>query len=119
MIKQILWDITHHHQSIVVAGNITKRSQLLSTPINGDMLQNHKMSKRIMLDTNHHHKMIHIIILMDQNQTAFNSSYSTYQEMSSLEQTFNSFMESCQTSPPSFSSENSSSLNYPLTQNLF
>nr|XP_025628345.1 putative uncharacterized protein DDB_G0287113 [Arachis hypogaea] len=55
----------------------------------------------------------------DQNQKAFDSSYSTYQEPSSLEQTINSFMESCQTSPPSFSSENSSSLNYPLTQNLF
>ncbi|KAL4337271.1 hypothetical protein AHAS_Ahas12G0093500 [Arachis hypogaea] len=50
---------------------------------------------------------------------AFDNSYSTYQELSSLEQTFNSFMESCRTSPPSFSSENSSSLNYPLTQNLF
>ncbi|KAL4306529.1 hypothetical protein AHAS_Ahas16G0187400 [Arachis hypogaea] len=36
-----------------------------------------------------------------------------------LSKTFNSLMESCQTSPPSFSSENSSSLNYPLTQNLF
>ncbi|KAL4315474.1 hypothetical protein AHAS_Ahas15G0188700 [Arachis hypogaea] len=55
----------------------------------------------------------------DQNQRALNVSYSTYQEPSSLEQTFNSFMESCQTSPPSFSSENSSSLNYPSTQNLF
>ncbi|KAL4381329.1 hypothetical protein AHAS_Ahas04G0122600 [Arachis hypogaea] len=32
---------------------------------------------------------------------AFNSSYSTYQEISSLEQTFNSFMESCPTSPSS------------------
>ncbi|KAL4373132.1 hypothetical protein AHAS_Ahas05G0051200 [Arachis hypogaea] len=55
----------------------------------------------------------------DQNQAAFNSSYSTYQEISSLEQTFNSFMESCQTSPPNFLSKNSSSLNYPVTQNLF
>ncbi|QHO01653.1 uncharacterized protein DS421_13g416970 [Arachis hypogaea] len=55
----------------------------------------------------------------NQNQKVFDNSYSTYQELSSLEQTFNSFMESCQTSPPSFSSENSSSLNYPLTQNLF
>ncbi|KAL4287390.1 hypothetical protein AHAS_Ahas19G0181400 [Arachis hypogaea] len=50
----------------------------------------------------------------DQNQKAFDSSYSTYQEPSSLEQTFNSFMKSCQTSPPSFSSENYLSLNYPL-----
>ncbi|KAL4371441.1 hypothetical protein AHAS_Ahas06G0166100 [Arachis hypogaea] len=55
----------------------------------------------------------------NQNQKASDNSYSTYQELSSLEQTFNSFMESCQTSPPSFSSENSSLLNYPLTQNLF
>ncbi|QHO50032.1 uncharacterized protein DS421_1g19130 [Arachis hypogaea] len=49
----------------------------------------------------------------NQNQKAFDNSYSTYQELSSLEQTFNSFMERCQTSPPSFLSENSSSLNYP------
>ncbi|KAL4397340.1 hypothetical protein AHAS_Ahas01G0182100 [Arachis hypogaea] len=55
----------------------------------------------------------------NQNQKAFDNSYSTYQELLSLEQTFNSFMESYQTSPPSFSSKNSSSLNYPLTQNLF
>ncbi|KAL4371623.1 hypothetical protein AHAS_Ahas06G0184300 [Arachis hypogaea] len=64
MIKQILWDITHHHQSLMMAGNITKKIQILSTPIHGDLLQNPKMSKRIMRDTNHHHKMIHIIILM-------------------------------------------------------
>ncbi|QHO07231.1 uncharacterized protein DS421_14g461830 [Arachis hypogaea] len=55
----------------------------------------------------------------NQNQKAFDNSYSTYQELSSLEKTFNSFMESYQTSPPSFSSENSSSLNYPLTRNFF
>ncbi|QHN77767.1 uncharacterized protein DS421_19g655620 [Arachis hypogaea] len=55
----------------------------------------------------------------NQNQKAFDNSYCTYQELSLLEQTFNSFMESCQTSPPSFSSENSSSLNYPWTQNPF
>ncbi|KAL4274176.1 hypothetical protein AHAS_AhasUnG0019100 [Arachis hypogaea] len=55
----------------------------------------------------------------NQNQKAFDNSYSTYQELSSLEQTFNLFLKSCQTSPPSFSSKNYSSLNYPLTQNLF
>ncbi|QHO07420.1 uncharacterized protein DS421_14g463540 [Arachis hypogaea] len=55
----------------------------------------------------------------NQNQKAFDNLHSTYQKLSSLKQTFNLFMESCQTSPPSFSSENSSSLNYPLTQNLF
>ncbi|KAL4315702.1 hypothetical protein AHAS_Ahas15G0211500 [Arachis hypogaea] len=55
----------------------------------------------------------------NQNQKAFDNSYSTYQELSSLEQTFNSFMERCQTSPPSSSFENSSLINYPLTQNLF
>ncbi|KAL4391179.1 hypothetical protein AHAS_Ahas03G0219200 [Arachis hypogaea] len=47
----------------------------------------------------------------------FNDSYSTYQRLSSLKQTFNSFMESCQTSPSSFSSENSSSLYFVSTQN--
>ncbi|KAL4329363.1 hypothetical protein AHAS_Ahas13G0292600 [Arachis hypogaea] len=36
----------------------------------------------------------------DQNQKAFDSSYSTYQEPSTLEQTFNSFMLNCPTSPP-------------------
>ncbi|KAL4344554.1 hypothetical protein AHAS_Ahas11G0190000 [Arachis hypogaea] len=58
--------IIHHHQLTIlfVAGNITKKSQLLSTPINGDMLQNHKMSKRIIWDIAHHHNMIQIIILM-------------------------------------------------------
>ncbi|KAL4287506.1 hypothetical protein AHAS_Ahas19G0193000 [Arachis hypogaea] len=34
----------------------------------------------------------------DQNQRALNVSYSSNQEPSSLEQTFNSFMQSCQTS---------------------
>ncbi|KAL4321759.1 hypothetical protein AHAS_Ahas14G0142600 [Arachis hypogaea] len=42
----------------------------------------------------------------DQKQRAFDNSYSTYQEPSSLEQTFNSFMQNCPTSPPSFSCEN-------------
>ncbi|KAL4344678.1 hypothetical protein AHAS_Ahas11G0202400 [Arachis hypogaea] len=55
----------------------------------------------------------------DQNQKAFDSSYSTYQEPSSLEQPFNSFMKSCQTSPPSFSFENSSSLDYASAQDSF
>ncbi|KAL4365441.1 hypothetical protein AHAS_Ahas07G0106400 [Arachis hypogaea] len=50
----------------------------------------------------------------NQNQKAFDNSYSTYQEPSSLEQTFNLFMQNCLTLPPS-SSENSSSLNYPST----
>ncbi|KAL4344532.1 hypothetical protein AHAS_Ahas11G0187800 [Arachis hypogaea] len=48
----------------MVAGNITKKSQILSTPINGDMLQNHKMSKIISWDITQHHRMIHISILM-------------------------------------------------------
>ncbi|KAL4344376.1 hypothetical protein AHAS_Ahas11G0172200 [Arachis hypogaea] len=48
----------------MVAGNITKKLQILSTPINGDILQNHKMSKRIICDISHHHKMIQVIILM-------------------------------------------------------
>ncbi|QHN86158.1 uncharacterized protein DS421_16g543610 [Arachis hypogaea] len=51
----------------------------------------------------------------DQNQKAFDSSYSTYQEPSSLEQTFNSFMQTCPTSPHSSSFENSSSLDYAST----
>ncbi|KAL4344687.1 hypothetical protein AHAS_Ahas11G0203300 [Arachis hypogaea] len=54
----------------------------------------------------------------DQNQTAFNSSYSINQEPSSLEQTFNSFMQSCPTSPPHFSFENPSSLDYTSTQSF-
>ncbi|KAL4394031.1 hypothetical protein AHAS_Ahas02G0111300 [Arachis hypogaea] len=49
---------------LIMVGNITRKTQILSTPIHGDLLQNPKMSKRIMRDTNHHHKMIHIIILM-------------------------------------------------------
>ncbi|KAL4344132.1 hypothetical protein AHAS_Ahas11G0147800 [Arachis hypogaea] len=52
----------------------------------------------------------------DQNQKAFDSSYSTYQEPSSLEQTFNLFMQNYPTSPPSFSCENSSSLDDASTQ---
>ncbi|KAL4306501.1 hypothetical protein AHAS_Ahas16G0184600 [Arachis hypogaea] len=55
----------------------------------------------------------------DQNQRAFNSPYSTYQEPSSLERTFNLFIQNCPTSPPSFSYENSSSLDYASTQNPF
>ncbi|KAL4315898.1 hypothetical protein AHAS_Ahas15G0231100 [Arachis hypogaea] len=64
MIKLILWDITHHHQSLMVAGNITKRIHILSTPTHEDVLQSHKMSKRIIWNTSHHHKMIQVIILM-------------------------------------------------------
>ncbi|KAL4287334.1 hypothetical protein AHAS_Ahas19G0175800 [Arachis hypogaea] len=48
----------------MVARNITKKSQILSTPINGDMPQNLKMSKRIIGDIAHHHKLIQVIILM-------------------------------------------------------
>ncbi|KAL4276344.1 hypothetical protein AHAS_Ahas20G0197800 [Arachis hypogaea] len=55
----------------------------------------------------------------DQNQTALNSPYSTYQEPSSLESTFNSFMQNCPTSLPSFSFENSSPLEYASAQNSF
>ncbi|KAL4345856.1 hypothetical protein AHAS_Ahas11G0320200 [Arachis hypogaea] len=54
-----------------------------------------------------------------QNQRALNSPYSTYQEPSSLEQTFNAFMQNCPTSLPSFSIENYSSLEYTSTQNSF
>ncbi|KAL4350451.1 hypothetical protein AHAS_Ahas10G0143300 [Arachis hypogaea] len=64
MIKQILWDITHHHQSLMVVGNITKKSQILSTPIHGEMLQKHKMRKKIIWDISLHHKMMQVIILM-------------------------------------------------------
>ncbi|KAL4315408.1 hypothetical protein AHAS_Ahas15G0182100 [Arachis hypogaea] len=55
----------------------------------------------------------------DQNQIAFNSPYSTYQEPSSLESTFNAFMQNSPTPPPSFSFEDSSSLDYLSTQNSF
>ncbi|QHO07334.1 uncharacterized protein DS421_14g462770 [Arachis hypogaea] len=54
----------------------------------------------------------------DQNQRAFNVPYSIKQEPSSLEQTFNSFMQNCPASPPSFSCENSSSLNDTSTQSF-
>ncbi|KAL4287647.1 hypothetical protein AHAS_Ahas19G0207100 [Arachis hypogaea] len=53
----------------------------------------------------------------DQNQRAFDSSYSTYQEASSLERTFNSFMQNYPTSPLSFSLENPSSLDFASAQN--
>ncbi|KAL4356892.1 hypothetical protein AHAS_Ahas09G0132100 [Arachis hypogaea] len=49
---------------LIMVGNITRKTQILSIPIHGDLLHNPKMSKRIIRDTNHHHKMIHIIILM-------------------------------------------------------
>ncbi|KAL4371216.1 hypothetical protein AHAS_Ahas06G0143600 [Arachis hypogaea] len=55
----------------------------------------------------------------EQNQKAFESPYSTYQEPSSLERAFNSLLQNCPTSPPSSSFENSSSIDYPMTQNLF
>ncbi|KAL4315436.1 hypothetical protein AHAS_Ahas15G0184900 [Arachis hypogaea] len=54
----------------------------------------------------------------DQNQKAIDSSYSIYQEPLSLEHTFNSFMQNCSPSPPSFSFENSSSLDFALTQSF-
>ncbi|KAL4356864.1 hypothetical protein AHAS_Ahas09G0129300 [Arachis hypogaea] len=54
----------------------------------------------------------------DQNQRAFNVSYSTYQEPSSLEQTFNSLIQNCPTPPPSSSFEDCSSLDYASTQSL-
>ncbi|KAL4306632.1 hypothetical protein AHAS_Ahas16G0197700 [Arachis hypogaea] len=54
----------------------------------------------------------------DQNQRALNVSYSINQEPSSLEQSFNSFMLNCLTSPPSFSLENSSSLDFAFTQSF-
>ncbi|KAL4329365.1 hypothetical protein AHAS_Ahas13G0292800 [Arachis hypogaea] len=54
----------------------------------------------------------------DQNQRALNVSYSINQEPSSLEQTFNLFMQSCPTSPPCFSSKNPSSLDYTSTQSF-
>ncbi|QHO19932.1 uncharacterized protein DS421_11g333410 [Arachis hypogaea] len=54
----------------------------------------------------------------DQSQTAFNIPYSTYQEPSSLKHTFNLFMQNCLPSPPSFSFENSSSLDYPSIQSF-
>ncbi|KAL4306571.1 hypothetical protein AHAS_Ahas16G0191600 [Arachis hypogaea] len=46
---------------------------------------------------------------------SIDSAYSTYQEPSSLEHTFNSFMQNFPTLPPSFSYENSSSLDYAST----
>ncbi|KAL4321317.1 hypothetical protein AHAS_Ahas14G0098400 [Arachis hypogaea] len=49
---------------------------------------------------------------------AFTSSYSIYQEPTSLEHTFNSFMQNCPTSPPSSSFENSSSFDYASTQSF-
>ncbi|KAL4357225.1 hypothetical protein AHAS_Ahas09G0165400 [Arachis hypogaea] len=47
----------------MVAGNITKKIQILSTPIHGDLLQRHKMSKRIIWDIFLHHKMIQVILM--------------------------------------------------------
>ncbi|KAL4315741.1 hypothetical protein AHAS_Ahas15G0215400 [Arachis hypogaea] len=54
----------------------------------------------------------------DQNQRAPSVSYSINQEPSSLEQTFNSFMINCPTSPPSFSLENFLSHEFALTQSF-
>ncbi|KAL4321667.1 hypothetical protein AHAS_Ahas14G0133400 [Arachis hypogaea] len=48
----------------------------------------------------------------DQNQRAFDSPYSIHQEPSSLESTFNAFMQNFPTPPPNFSFEDSSSLDY-------
>ncbi|KAL4321673.1 hypothetical protein AHAS_Ahas14G0134000 [Arachis hypogaea] len=102
--------------TLMMDRNITKKLHILSTPIHGDMLQNHKLIKQITRDIIQSHKMIYVIFLMDQNQRAFDNSYSTYQEPSSLEQAFNSFMKTCPTSPPSFSYENPSSLDFASTQ---
>ncbi|KAL4356916.1 hypothetical protein AHAS_Ahas09G0134500 [Arachis hypogaea] len=54
----------------------------------------------------------------DQNQRVLNMSYSINQKPSLLEQTFNPFLQTCPTSPHSFSFENSSSLDYASTQSL-
>ncbi|KAL4276045.1 hypothetical protein AHAS_Ahas20G0167900 [Arachis hypogaea] len=54
----------------------------------------------------------------EQNQRAPNVSYSINQEPSTLEQTFNSFMLNCPTSPPSFPLENFSSFDFASTQSL-
>ncbi|KAL4293154.1 hypothetical protein AHAS_Ahas18G0099700 [Arachis hypogaea] len=54
----------------------------------------------------------------DKNQRAPNMSYSINQEPSSLEQTFNSFMQNYPPSPPSFSFENFSSLDFASTQSF-
>ncbi|KAL4344780.1 hypothetical protein AHAS_Ahas11G0212600 [Arachis hypogaea] len=48
----------------MMARNITNKLQILSTPIHGDMSQNHKMSKRIIWDISHHQKKMQVIILM-------------------------------------------------------
>ncbi|KAL4371615.1 hypothetical protein AHAS_Ahas06G0183500 [Arachis hypogaea] len=48
----------------MVVGNITKKSQILSTPIHGEMLQKHKMRKKIIWDISLHHKMMRVIILI-------------------------------------------------------
>ncbi|KAL4275804.1 hypothetical protein AHAS_Ahas20G0143800 [Arachis hypogaea] len=48
----------------MVAGNITKKIQILSTPINGDMLENHNLIKRITGDIVQNHKMTYVIIPM-------------------------------------------------------
>ncbi|KAL4276169.1 hypothetical protein AHAS_Ahas20G0180300 [Arachis hypogaea] len=80
----------------MVAGNITKRIHILSTPIHGDLLQRHKMSKKIIWDIFLYHKMM---------------------QPSSLERTINSLIQNFPTSPSSFSSENSSSLDFVSTQN--
>ncbi|KAL4344862.1 hypothetical protein AHAS_Ahas11G0220800 [Arachis hypogaea] len=54
----------------------------------------------------------------DKNQEVFDSSYPTYQKPSSLELTFNSFMQNCPISPPSSSLENFSSLDFVSTQSF-
>ncbi|KAL4300311.1 hypothetical protein AHAS_Ahas17G0188200 [Arachis hypogaea] len=53
----------------------------------------------------------------EKNQKIVESPYSTYQEPSSLERTINSLIQNFPTSPSSFSSENSSSLDFISTQN--
>ncbi|KAL4276537.1 hypothetical protein AHAS_Ahas20G0217100 [Arachis hypogaea] len=48
----------------MVARNITKKIQILSTPIHGELLQKHKMRKKIIWNISFHHKMIQVIIPM-------------------------------------------------------
>ncbi|KAL4344541.1 hypothetical protein AHAS_Ahas11G0188700 [Arachis hypogaea] len=48
----------------MMAGNITKRIHIMSTPIHGELLQKHKMRKKIIWDISLHHKMMQVMILM-------------------------------------------------------
>ncbi|KAL4350459.1 hypothetical protein AHAS_Ahas10G0144100 [Arachis hypogaea] len=48
----------------MVFGNITKKIQILSTSIHGDLLHKHKMSKKTIWDISLYHKMMQVIIPM-------------------------------------------------------